>query len=403
MTHAKRISAIGALLLTAVPAWAGGHQVIEETTESHDLFLGKLKITKTVIQDGPEELNRFTMTRVRRTKIPPRGVLLLAPSLGNNFGMYLFHESGDVRESFAAVFARLGYEVWGYSPRATGIAAGACSAGLDCLPALDWNLQTVVDDLEYIRSEIETAVPGKKPVVGGLSLGAISGIAAVNGNPTGYAGLLAWEGSMVSDDLGVQAHNQVFCGQYSGLLDAGLPIDDMNLPFVKAVAQLAETAPGDPFALPAPLPPGLTNHQAFVFILSVPNPVAPSVQPAFITAAGDFATDQLYFSDEARLFANIAVFNDATANGVTRDLHCSLSGAITTYTDNLSAFTEPVLVIKAGQGFGSIMDELPGKLGSTSVTAYGINDFAHVDHMGSPAHWLTAELPIAAWLASEVY
>lgn len=403
----QRAWVIGLVVVSAIwaapPALASDYQVVSESTETIDLFIGELELTETVVQDGLESINQFTMTRLHRPKFPSKGVLLLLPSLGNNFGMYLFSENGDIAQSFAASFARLGYDVWGYSPRTTGIASGDCTGVLDCTPILDWGMQTIVDDVGFIRAEIETASPGDLPVIGGLSLGALSGIAVVNQDPQGYAGLIAWEGSLVSDDPVVQAHNQVFCDQFTGIVNAGIPVDDQSLPFVKLLAFLAQVAPDDPFVLPVPLPPGLTNHQAFVFVMSVPNPFAPSVRPGFITAAGDFVTDQLFFSDEQRLFANIAVFNDATSNRLNQDFHCSLAGVETAFTSNLANFTAPLLVIKAGQGFGAIMDELPGKVGSASVTSMGLEDYGHVDHLGSPAHWVKLEIPILGWLQTKAF
>jgi hypothetical protein len=221
----------------------------------------------------------------------------------------------------------------------------------------------------------------------------------VNQYPKDYSGLLAWEGSPVSDDPAVIAHNTGFCNQYRALVNAGVAVDDQNLPFVKTVANLAKTSPNAPFVLPVPgFPPGLTNLQAFVLITSTPNPIAPSPRLGFITAAGDFLSGQLFFSEKKRLFAAIATFNDVTSNRVGRDYYCSLAGLETTYTSNLSRFKAPVMIIKAGQGFGSIMDELPGKLGSVSVTAIGINAFAHIDHLGNPLHSLQLESPILFWL-----
>lgn len=392
-----------AIVWCSPQARASDYQVVDQSTELIDLPIGKLKLTETIVQDGQDVINQFTMTRLRRPGPPPKGILLLLPSLGNNFGMYMFDEGGDISRSFAAVFARIGYDVWGYSPRTTGIASGECGGALDCTPIIGWSVQTIVDDVTFIRAQIEAAAPGKLPAIGGLSLGSISAIAVVNQHPTEYGGLLAWEGSLVSDDLGVQAHNQVFCDQFTGLVNAGLPVDDQSLPFVKLVAQLAQIAPNDPFVIPAPLPPGLTNHQAFVLILSTPNPIAPSPRPGFITAAGDFVADQLFFSNENRLLANIAVFNDVTSNRVNQDLHCGLAGVDTSHTNNLANFNAPLMVIKAGQGFGSIMDELPGKVGSSSVTSHAIEDFAHVDHLGSPNHWFALEIPIAHWRATEVF
>jgi pimeloyl-ACP methyl ester carboxylesterase len=393
-----------AIGLPLAEARAADYHVVGENTVSLDLPVGQLWLTDTVVQDGPHAINRFTMHRLRRPSVPHRGTLLLLPGLGNSFRGYLFHEEGDITRSFAAVFARLGYDVWGYSPRTTGIAAGACGAVLDCSAALDWSVQTVVDDVAFIRSRIQDASPGRRPVVGGLSLGAIAALAVVNQHPTDYAGLLAWEGSLISDDPAVRAHNQPFCAQYAALVGAGVAVDDQTLPFVKLVTHLAQVAPGDAFAIPVPgFPPGLTNHQAFVLILATPNPIAPSPRSGFITAAGDVAEDRLFFSSDTRLAANIAVFDDATANRIGRDLYCSLAGVETAYSSNLASFTAPVLIIKAGQGFGPVMDELPGKLGSTSVVLHSREAFGHVDHLGSDHHGLLLEAVVAQWLRDQVF
>jgi pimeloyl-ACP methyl ester carboxylesterase len=393
------LMALTASLLAASPPQAGNYNVVSESTSSVALPVGELLLTQTVIQDGPLPINRFTMHRLHRPNFPRAGSILLLPALGNNFNGYLNSEDGDLKKSFAAYFARLGYEVWGYSPRETGLNAGACSGPTDCSPALNWSLGTVIQDVTYIRSRIKSASPGRDPVIGGLSLGAITAIAVVNQYPNHYSGLLAWEGSPVTDDPAIQAHNQGFCEQFSGLVAAGVVVDDQSLPFVKLVAQLAQVAPNDPFPIPVPgFPPGLTNDQAFTLILTTPNPIAPSPRPGFITAVGDFTTAQLFHSDKARLAANIATFNDATATRTSRDLYCSLAGVETSYYSNLSKFKAPVMIIKAGLGFGSIMDELPAKLKSKSVTFSSMDAFGHVDHLGSASHLALLEIPILVWL-----
>jgi pimeloyl-ACP methyl ester carboxylesterase len=394
--------ATGIITSAVVPAAGADYHVVSESTSTIGLPAGELQLTNTLVQDGGTAINRFTMHRLRRPAAPVRGVLLLLPSLGNNFqSSYLFNEAGDAAKSFAGILARLGYEVWGYSPRETGIAAGACGISLDCSPALNWSMQTIVSDVSYIRSRIAQALPGKLTVAGGLSLGALSALAVVNQYPESYSGLLAWEGSLITDNPAVRTHNQSFCNQFAGMLSAGIPVDDQSLPFVKLVAQLSQSAPDDPFALPVPgFPPGLTNRQAFLFILSTPNPIAPSPQPEFITAAADPAKTKLLYSSEARLAGSIGLFNDVTANRVSRDFYCSLAGVETAYSGNLKQFKAPVMIIKAGKGFGPIMDELPAKLGSKSVTFYAINAFAHVDHLGSPIHLALLELPVAQWLHS---
>ena len=107
----------------------------------------------------------------------------------------------------------------------------------------------------------------------------------------------------------------------------------------------------------------------------------------------------LAFSEPGRLAANIADFNDVTSNAASRDMYCSLAGKLPKFSDNLAKFTGPVLIVKAGQGFGSVMDELPGMLGSTDVTWIQDNNFGHVDHLGATNHATILEAPVAKWLA----
>jgi pimeloyl-ACP methyl ester carboxylesterase len=260
-------------------------------------------------------------------------------------------------------------------------------------------MQTIVEDAGFIRGRIRAIYGKKLPAVGGLSMGAISALAVVNAHPGEYAGLLAWEGSHVTGDAAVQAHTLPFCNQLNGLVAAGVAVDDQSLPFVKQVAELARTAPNAPFAIPVPgFPPGLTNQQALVFVLSTPNPFAPSPRPGFLSAAGDVGSGQFLFSETERLTGSIARFNDVTANRVVRDLYCSLAGVETAYSSKLAKYKGPVMIIKAGLGFGSVMDELPAKLGSTAVTFAQMHNFGHIDHLGAGNHLFLLELPVAQWL-----
>ncbi len=403
ITGSHGLLALGLTLLAQAAAIAAPYNIVSENTVNIALPIGTMKMTETVVQDGPLPINRFRMHRLRRANFSSRGTVLLLPALGNNFNGYLTGDGGDFTKSFAGYLARLGYEVWGYSPRETGLQGGQCGVVLDCSPALQWSLQTTIDDVAFIRGKIQSIVPGKKPVIGGLSLGAITAMAVVNQHPNDYAGLLAWEGSLITEDAAIRAHNQGFCTQFAGMVAGGLAVDDQSLPFVKLVNQFALASPDAPFAIPVPgFPPGLTNRQAWVLILSAPNPVAPSPRPGFVSAAGDFTTGTLFHSSPERLAANIAAFNDVTANRVVQDLYCSLAGQETAYVNNLSNFRAPVMIIQGGLGFGSIMDELPAKLGSTSVTMNSIHNFGHVDHLGSGNHLFLLEAPVAQWL-KQVY
>lgn len=75
------------------------------------------------------------MTRVVKD-IPThalKGTILLLPPLGSGFQNYEVSEDGDYDNSFAAYYASRNFDVWGYSQRVQGLAAGSCESGvIDC-------------------------------------------------------------------------------------------------------------------------------------------------------------------------------------------------------------------------------------------------------------------------------
>ena len=81
-----------------------------------------------------------------------RAALVLLPPLGNAFNFFEVDENGVYERSFAAFFAGRGFEVWGYSPRTTGLHAGVCESGaIDCSPMAHWGIEAVVEDVAFLR------------------------------------------------------------------------------------------------------------------------------------------------------------------------------------------------------------------------------------------------------------
>src|SRR5688572_19435312 len=93
----------------------------------------------TVVEVGGDSRNRFIMHRIHRTG-PQRGAIMLLPPLVNNFNVYMVDESGDPTQSIAAQLALAGYDVYGYSPRQTGLPPRPCTTGaFDCSVMLHWS------------------------------------------------------------------------------------------------------------------------------------------------------------------------------------------------------------------------------------------------------------------------
>ncbi|HWS90876.1 MAG TPA: hypothetical protein VN282_28155 [Pyrinomonadaceae bacterium] len=391
----QRAIVVVALLICARPSYAQTYQVVGTQTSA---VAGDLQKTVMTVQVGTNPLDRFLISRVTKSAGQAhRGTLLLLPPLGSGFQNYEAVVGGDYGKSFAGFFARRGFDVWGYSQRVQGLTAGQCESGaVDCSAMAGWGLQTILDDVAFIRQQIEAAHPGERPFVGGLSLGSIASIAAINQDPEAYAGAILIDGSLYTSNPDTRATNAGFCSMFDGLLAAGVYYDGQQGPGFKLLSFLAATAPNDPTPLPG-FPPGFSNHRAWVAAMSAP-PVGPvTPRPGYAFLAGSVAEDRFFYADEALVHANIAGFVDYMAVRTIRDVSCSLAGD-RTFSDNLGSFDGPVLMIAAGRGFGPEMLETKELMTNAEVTVEYNTDYGHVDHVFSTRHMQEAEHPILAWL-----
>jgi hypothetical protein len=381
------------------------------TVEQNAYSAGAFEIEETTFQVGSQTVDRFRMHRWRHAHAHHeqfQGALLLLSGLAANFRTFEISPDGDVRDSLAAYFARRGFVVYGYSPRAALLPLGACESGaLDCSPIENWDIQSMVDDIAVIRDRIAADFPRLPVVIGGLSLGAINAIASLDQHPHDYDGAVIWEGALLSDDPAMQALNAGYCQAVEARFNAGVFYDGQMLPLFKQVAAASETAPGQasPFAAIFGLPAGTTNHQMFVFLLAT-QPIGPGAlfAPGYRLLAGSFAEDRFYYADERRVAFDIANFNNYIAWPIVRDIHCSLAGAMTVHTDELDQFDGPILAIRSGLGFGPYMQANLDAFTNADVRSLTMEEFGHVDHLflPTPFHQLYVEGPIFRWLQSRV-
>lgn len=399
-TFAKRtlfaLFLLAQLLLVTVVTQAQPYQIINT---QNSVVGGDLNKTVTTVQEGNNPLNRFYMTKVVKptSNQALKAVMLLLPPLGSGFQNYEVGENGDYNNSFVAFFARRNIAVVGYSQRVQGLVAGSCESGaIDCSPMADWGLQQVVDDTTFIREQIALEFPGVDVIVGGLSAGSIGAAALLNAHPNDYTGAILIDGTLHDTDPAVQAVNANFCGMFEGMLAAGVYYDGQSAPGIKFLSQLAQVAPDQPSLAPG-FPPGLTNHQAFVFAMSEPivSPVSP--RPGFFNVAGSFAADQFVYANESLVHGSLAGFIDYVTTRMLRDLNCGLAGE-TTFTNNLGNFNGPVIMFAAGHGFGTAMSDTAQLMASADVTINSNADYGHVDYMFSTGHVGELEHPIMKWV-----
>lgn len=391
-----KVVALLALLSCARLTQAQTYQIVGAETST---VAGNLTKTVTTVQVGGNPLDRFLITRVSKN-VPARalkGTLLMLPPLGSGFQNYEVGDGGDYDKSFAGFFARRNFDVWGYSQRVQGLAAGTCESGAaDCSAMAGWGLQTIVDDVAFIRQQIALARPGVKPFVGGLSLGSIASLAVINSSPHDYAGAILIEGTMYDADPQVRAINSNFCALFEDQLANGVFYDGQGTPGFKLLSLLAEVAPDDPTPLPG-FPPGFTNHRAWVAAMAAP-PLTPTTpRPGYVFLAGSVEEDRFFYADEALVHANISGFVDYVATRTIRDVSCGLAGE-RTFSDNLQSFNGPVIMFAGGKGFGPGMVDTAGLLTSASVTMNYREEYGHVDHVFSRTHLQEVEHPLLSWL-----
>jgi pimeloyl-ACP methyl ester carboxylesterase len=379
-------------------AQAAGPYSVLATAESRE---GNLVRTEYTVKVGAHPLDRFKMVRVARD-VPAsqlRGAILLLPPLGPTFTFYEQRDPENARgSSIAEYFALRGFDVYGYSPRFEGIPAGTCEAGiLDCSIMSTWNLQSMLDDIAFIRAQIETLNPGTKVVAGGASLGGMLAFALANAAPGDYDGIFPWEGMLATPDPVVRTLNQGYCAALEAQLAAGIFYDGVGPSVFKEVTKNARLVPSGLTTIPL-FPPTLTNHQVFVLLVSVPSPGPVTMPtPNYIQMNGSLAEDRLFFASEERAYENIPRFVSYAPTALVRDISCSLAGGETSYTSSLGNYHGSVLAIGGGRAFGPYMPGHLALLGSTDQTFLLEPEFGHIDHFMTPKHRDFVEKPIFDW------
>lgn len=395
-------AAVFVAALAAAASASAQYQVIG-TAESR---IGPLVRTESTVKVGAHPLDRFKMIRVaRQGQQNPRGAILFLPPLATTFSFYEQRDpNGALGTAISEFFALRGFEVWGYSPRFEGIPAGTCEAGLfDCSIMSTWDLGSMVEDITFVRSQMELARPGIEVVTGGASLGGILAVAMANAHPDDYDGILLWEGMLATSDPVVRAMNQQFCAAQEAQIAAGAVYDGVSGNVFQMVVKLAHQTPDG--LTPIPLfPPTLTNHQVMVALLSVPTPGPISGPvPNYVQMNGSLAEDRLFFASEERIYENVAGrFNAYSPNVVARDVSCSLAGIETDYVSNLANYRGSVLALGGGRGFGPYLDDQLALIGSPDETLIVTPGFGHIDHFMTPRHRWYVERPILRWV-NEVF
>jgi hypothetical protein len=308
--------------------------------------------TQLTVQIGDNALNRIHVTRLNKPLGILRDPVMLAGPFG--FGMELYEiTDGTYGQSLVGTLANAGYDVWVTDDRTTGnLQLGTCDTGaVDCSVMKTWDLEAKVEDETFTRSLVRLFHPFQNPAITGQVGGAIAAIATVNAHPNDYAGLFSYQGAIVSNDPAVQAYDAPFCGLLASLLAADVFFDDSSAPLI-ALSQAAQSDPNGSAPANLGLPPGLSNLQALLLVLTIHSPSPNFPMPDWITVNGNFEAGTLTYTSLQALFGFNPLYTTFLPVATFKDALCQLAGTETTYSGNLGAFRGDVLFFGSDLAFG---------------------------------------------------
>lgn len=382
------------MVCLTVPAVAIQPFTIVSTDVTYD-EVNNLRRYDMTVQVGENPMNRFIAHQIVRVNdwhipLPAKGPIVLAPSGGSTFEIYgVGGDGASLRDALALE----GYDVYGYTPRPASLEAGYCNEN-DCSVMGTWDMEAYVNDAETVALFAGILSGGKRPVIGGFSLGAMIATAAVNDHPFMYAGALLWEGTLVQPDPNAQAAFSGVCDALNQALGAGVVYDDEINTFTQYTVFLGL---GDPTGQ-SPFEPNFTNEMWMNFLTTTPFDPPDGEAPGYTYLAGDFTTGWTY-ADPNRVLevANQLITYEPLA--LMRDYKCAYAGD-DEFVDDLDRFRGPVLSIQSGVGFGVANEGTLALMTNAQITRVVEPTFGHLDWVaagdadtaGAITDWLDTEV-----------
>ncbi|HLK36502.1 MAG TPA: hypothetical protein VKU41_07085 [Polyangiaceae bacterium] len=379
-----------------------GFSIVSVTDQTNGAF----RDIQYLVQNGSDPTSLFGVERISLAPIPIGSFLppiILEPPLGGSAAFYKRGNApggADFQNSIAAVLATGGVDVYLISFRDSFLTPNECASQGSCAFAANWGFSAFVSDLTFIRALVAVDHT-KQPAIGGASLGGIVGFAAVNQNPTDYAGLALMDSALWTTDTTLRAGYEQLCLGTEAAIAAGQVVSVFE-PFEAEFVELELQNPNGPTPFPQ-FPAGTTNRQAYLLQLTTPSPGPPNsiFPPGAVGVAGSEPQNRLFFASESRINAKGLTDNFYAANAIVRDFACSLGGD-ETFVANLNQYTRPILALEDGKGLGSLADSTIALTGSKDVDKIVYANFGHSDLTETPLHAAVLEAPTIAWLYGDV-
>ncbi|WP_422381262.1 hypothetical protein [Marinicellulosiphila megalodicopiae] len=343
MRKINLISSIATLCFVSLSAMAQPVLIDEFKTKE-----GPLTIVEQNWQDGDNVLNQFSTKQIKREhknkykhkhkKALP--IVILASSFNVTIDHLSISSTGKYLDSFEAVLAKAGFEVWVIEDRMLFGDASICEQN-DCSIMQTWGLDQRVEDIKWLKDHVINA-GNQEVVVGGITGGGMAAIATVNRYPDDFVGVFS-TGALYSNDIETQIHNMQSCDDFKMAQSQG--VDYLNvLEGFDPVISLARYYPEQD----SPIFMGLTNKQTLLTILGVPGFLGKNAYSAsYVFGLAKTDLSDFKYVDIELFYRDYDTFGHLASVQHHLDINCAFTGE-RTFTDQLEYFNGDVLLLGGG-------------------------------------------------------
>lgn len=177
--------------------------------------------------------------------------------------------------------------------------------------------------------------------------------------------------------------------------------NNSNGAFLSALGSAAKTAPDDPYSLPAPLPPGLTNYQAALLVGIAPQNPPPA--PFWHFLGGElngFIPTNVRYSDPSRFINLLSTLPPYQPTRTAYEARaCACNEEDVSIDDHLNKIAVPIFYIGAEGAFGELGYYTAQQTSSTDITNINIKEegIHRAMNYGHADLFLANDAPAKVW------
>lgn len=319
--------------------------------------------TRKIFRVGPGEFDFLGINRVKNTYSCPRLTIVAIPGANTNFDTSF--------DKLSIYLARLGIDVWGIDFRYSFVPDNFNSDPYcivkDCGFMKDWDIDMFCSDIDFIVKMAEL-VSTEKVFLLGYSQGSFYVYKYAERNPN-INGIIPIDITYNLDPANIDIINNIKAeiDRIKTFMDSGNYYEDVLA--AKYMAYLAQIDPDGN----SEIFPGMTNKQAYLFLMTATYQLSPIYPQGFIYCQGN--TDQLKYTDYDYMIQKTLSTNNFQSIVTTYEMYNQW------IDPTIPNITIPILHIYGEYGFKTYGTYTQDKLKEINpdVTIDVVSDHGHAD------------------------